>query len=125
MIGIFLSKGVNEVSLLKEILWYMRSDIRLKTTTIWDLDRKERIDGFYFQSKRPFSRSYQWHATVGLENTYKILSLIQSAMKEKKKGALIEITGGMGRERVVIWKDSLAKAESLIFEMIREIQQQY
>ena len=95
------------------------------TTTVWGLDGRERIDGFYFYSKKPFSRSYQWHATIGLENTYTILKAIQKAIEIKARALPIEINGGLGIERVLIWKGSLRKAEKQMFEMIRKIQKQY
>jgi len=37
----------------------------------------------------------------------------------------IEVSGGAWREDIYIWKGSLKKAEKLIFEMIKQIQEQY
>ena len=109
----------------RRLIKFIKSDIELRTTTVWDLDGKEKIDGFYFMSKQPFSKSYQWHAAIGLEYTYKILSHIQNGIKEKKRGILIEISRGMWYERVYIWRGSFKKAERQIFDMIKEIQHQY
>ncbi|HLR72032.1 MAG TPA: hypothetical protein VK085_11475 [Pseudogracilibacillus sp.] len=103
---------------------YIKSDIELKTTTVW-MDGKERIDGFYFYSKTPFSKLFQWHSSIGLENTYTILKAIQKAIKIKARVLPIEISSGMGIERVYIWRGSLKKAEKQMFEMIKKIQKQY
>lgn len=113
------------MGLFKRLLWYLKSDIELGTTTVSGSDGKERIDGFYFLSKKPFSKSYQWHETIGLENTYNILDLIKSSIDQKKKAAVIDIVGSLGRERIVIWRGSLKKAEKLLFDMISKIQKQY
>lgn len=111
--------------MLKKILWYIRSDVELMTTTVWGIDGKKRIDGFYFYTKKPFSKSYQWCSTVGLEYTYPILSLLQSSMKEKKKAFVLKISVGMGYERMVILRSSYKKLENQMTDMIKQIQQQY
>lgn len=107
------------------MLSYIKSDIELKTTTLHGLDYKERIDGFYFRSKRPLTRSYQWHATIGLENTYQILKAIQESIRDGEKALKISISSSMGDEMVYIWKGSLKKAEKQMLEMINKIQKQY
>jgi len=112
------------IQILKDILWFIKSDIEIKYETCW-YGKDEKIDGFRFYSKRPFSRSYQWSATIGLEYTYPILSLIQKTIKERKKALMIEISHGCGYERIYIWKYSLKKAEQQIFKMIKELQKQY
>ncbi|MEK3975522.1 hypothetical protein [Psychrobacillus sp. FSL K6-1267] len=108
----------------KRLKRLITSDVKLIKDTCW-YDSVEKIDGFKFYTKRPFSNSYQWHAVIGLEYTYEILSLIQDGIKNKRKAILIEIQSGWGRERVYIWRGSFKKAEKQIFEMIKELQQQY
>ena len=106
-------------------IWFIKSDIEIKYETCW-YGKDEKIDGFRFYSKIPFSRSYQLSGTIGLEYTYQILSLIQKTIKERKKALIIEISHGCGvYERIYIWKDSLKKAEQQISKMIKELQKQY
>jgi hypothetical protein len=113
--------------LIEWIRWYVRSDIELEYTTCWHNENElvEKIDGFCFYSKKPFSRSYQWCSTLPLEATYPVLSMIQEALKERRKAALLEIRSGLGVERMFIWKGSLKKAERQLNEMIKQIQKQY
>lgn len=110
--------------MISHLLWYCRSDVELKTETVWGLDNKERIDGFYFRSKKPFSRAYQWHGTLSLVSTYPLLSRIEYGIKNKKNIGLV-LSGNMGTEKVILWKGSLKKAEKLMLEMISELQKQY
>lgn len=109
---------------IKYLTWFIRSDVELKTETCW-CDGVDRIDGFKFYSKEPFSKVYQYHSTIGLENTYNILFLIQNAIKNNKKAICLDITSGCGRETIYIWRSSLVKAEKQIMEMISGIQKQY
>lgn len=109
---------------MKNLLWYIKSDIELKLETCW-YDGVEKIDGFYFYSKKPLSKSYQFHSTIGLENTYKILSLIQKAIKNKKRAIHLQVACGLGTENIYIWKGSLMKAEELMQTMIKQIQKQH
>lgn len=109
--------------IIKKAIWFVKSDVELQTKTYW-LKGKEYVDSFYFYSKKPFSKSYQYHASIGLENTYKVLELIQKSIKRKSK-ALLQIYGSLGREDVYIYKDSLKKAEKQMLEMIKKIQKQY
>src|SRR5690554_2666419 len=102
--------------MIKRLLWYIKADIILKTDSYW-YNGKNYIDGFYFYVKRPFSKSYQWHAVIGLENTYNILKLIQESIREKKKALILDIQSGLGYERIVIWKGSFKKAENELFKM--------
>lgn len=115
------------MNILKELMWYVKSDVELKYTTCWYNENGlvEKIDGFRFYSKRPFSRSYQWCGTIGLENTYGILSVLQQARKECKQAVLLELRVGLGVERLHIWKGSFLKAEEQLFCMIKKIQEQY
>lgn len=110
--------------ILKEILWFIKSDIEIKYRTCW-YGKDEKIDGFRLYSKRPFSKAYQWSGTIGLEYTYQLLSLIQRTIKEKRKALIIEISHGYWYEKIYIWKGSLKKAEQQIFKMIKELQKQY
>ncbi|WP_442636532.1 hypothetical protein [Rossellomorea marisflavi] len=110
--------------LFEEIKWYIKSDVEVKYETCW-YDRVEKIDGYKFYTKKPFSKSYQYHATLGLESTYNILNLIQKTIKTKRKAAHIQVSGGLGRENVFIWKGSLQKAEIQMLDMIKKIQKQY
>lgn len=109
--------------IIKKAIWFVKSDVELQTETYW-FKGKEYIDSFYFYSKKPFSKSYQYHASIGLENTYKVLELIQKSIKRKNK-ILLQIYGSLGREDVYIYKDSLKKAERQMLEMIKRIQKQY
>ena len=104
--------------------WYIESDVELKVETCW-YGKEEKIDGFKFYSKRPFSKSYQCHATIGLENTYGILSLFQKTIRNGGRAAQLQVSSGWGREDIYIWKGSLKKAETPMFEMIKEIPTQY
>lgn len=112
------------MNLIEELLWYIKSDVEIKYETCW-YGRENKIEGFKFYSKKPFSRSYQYHATIGLDNTYKILKMIQDTRKEKMRALMLQVGRGMGYEKVYIWKGSLDKAEKLIFNMIKKIQEQY
>lgn len=112
------------VIILKFFLWFIKSDIELIYETCW-YGNAEKIDGFRLYSKKPFSKSYQWCGVIGLEYTYKILSLIQNAIKKNNKAVILEIDHGIGYEKIYIWKGSLRKAEQQIFSMIKEIQRQY
>ena len=96
----------------------------MKYETCW-YNGVEKIDGFKFYSKKPFSRSYQYHSTIGLEYTYPILELISNAIKDKSIVVQLEIISGWGKEYVYIWRDSLKKAEKLMLKMIKQIQKQY
>lgn len=109
--------------IIKEAIWFVKSDVELQTETYW-FKGKEYIDSFYFYSKKPFSKSYQYHASIGLENTYKVLELIQKSIKRKSR-VLLQIYGSLGREDVYIYKGSLKKAEKQMLEMIKRIQKQY
>lgn len=115
------------MNLLEDLLWFVKSDVELKYTTCWydENGLVEKIDGFRFYSKRPFSRSYQWCGSIGLENTYGIISVLQQARKERKKAVLFEIRVGSGVEILHIWRGSFKKAEEQIFEMIKKLQVQY
>jgi Xanthosine triphosphate pyrophosphatase len=105
-------------------LWFIRSDIELRYDTCW-YGKTEKIDGFKFYSKRPLSKSYQFHSTIGLEYTYPIYSLIQDGIKHKRKAVAIEVGLGFGYETIYIWKGSFKKAEEQMSQMIKKIQQQY
>jgi len=109
--------------IIKKAIWFVKSDVELQIKTDW-FKGKRYIDSFYFYSKKPFSKSYQYHSSIGLENTYKVLELIQKSIKRKSK-ALLQIYGSLGREDVYIYKGSLKKAEKQMFEMIKKIQKQY
>lgn len=103
---------------------YIKSDLLLRYDTCW-YGKDEKIEGFYFMSKSPMSKSYQWHAVLGLDMTYRILGLIQKGIKHKSKLVTLSIRGGMGVETVKIWRGSFKKAETQILTMIKEIQRQY
>jgi len=109
--------------IIKKAIWFVKSDVELQIKTDW-FKGKRYIDSFYFYSKKPFSKSYQYHSSIGLENTYKVLELIQKSIKRKSK-VLLQIYGSLGREDVYIYKGSLKKAEKQMFEMIKKIQKQY
>lgn len=110
--------------MVRNLLRFMKSDIEIHYDTCW-YGKENKIEGFYFYSKKPFSKTYQWCGTIGLDYTYEILSLIQSTLKENKKALLLEISHGSWYERIYIWKGSLKKAEEQIFNMIEEVQKQY
>ncbi|MBD1379085.1 hypothetical protein [Metabacillus arenae] len=110
--------------MLKNLIWFFKSDIQLKTDTCW-YGKDEKIEGFYFYSKRPFSKSYQYHSVIGLNYTYDLLFLIQDAIKNKRKAVLIEVSSGYGIEKVYMYKSSLKKAEKQMLKLIKEIQEQY
>ncbi|WZL56094.1 hypothetical protein SP3_00035 [Bacillus phage fHSPT3] len=110
--------------MIKRIKRFCSSDVELRTETYWE-GGKEKIDGFYFLSKKPFSNAYQYCGTISLRDTYPILSLISESIKQKKKGMLLAIRDGMAHEKIIIWKGSLPKAEKLMLDMIKEIQKQY
>lgn len=107
-----------------DILGFIQSDVELKLSTCSD-NGVEKVTGFKFYSKAPLSKSYQYHATIGLENTYKILSLIQNAIKHKNRAVQIQISSGIASETIHIWKGSLKKAELQMEDMIKQIQVQY
>lgn len=109
----------------KGLLFYIKSDVRLTTEDYWDIDRKNKIDGFKFFTKSPLSKMYRWHGTIGLEHTYGVLKLIQEGIKNKSKYVSITIHSGLGTETVKLWKGSLKSAESQMMDMIKEIQNQY
>lgn len=110
--------------MIKRIKRFCSSDVELRTEAYWE-DGKEKIDGFYFLSKKPFSNAYQYCGTISLRDTYPILSLISESIKQKKKGMLLAIRDGRAHEKIIIWKGSLPKAEKLMLDMIKEIQKQY
>lgn len=113
---------------MKWMLWFIKSDIEIKFETCWYPEGDKlvnKIDGFKFYSKNPFSKKYKYHATIGLENTYTILSLIQDGIKNKRKAVRLDVTGGWGREYIYIWKGSYKKAEDEMFKMIKLLQEQY
>jgi len=112
------------ILIFEYLMWYIRSDIELVTTTVWGIDRKERIDGFYFRSKRPFSNAYQWHGTLSLLSTYPLIKSMDKAIKNKRNLSFV-INSGLGREKVTIWKGSMKRARELMFEMVKKLQEQY
>lgn len=109
---------------LKKIKWYVKADIQLMTEKCW-YGKEEKIDSFYFYSKQPFSKAYQYHAPIGLQDTYRVLTLLQFAIKKKSKVVRIGVRGRMGKETLSIHKEVLRKAESDMLEMIENIQKQY
>ncbi|QZA69563.1 hypothetical protein 035JT004_64 [Bacillus phage 035JT004] len=110
--------------LLKRVSRYIKSDVELGTTTVWE-DGKQRIDGFYFYSKAPFSRSYQYHGAIGLDYTYLVLQKIDESITKNKSGLQLTIRDGPATERIKIHKGSLQKARDLMYQMIEEVQKQY
>lgn len=112
------------MKILKDIIWFIKSDVELKTQTCW-YGKEEKIDGFCFYSKRPLSKSYQYHASIGLQYTYPVLNLISEGVKKKRKAVMIDISSGWGREKLYIWNGSLKKAEKVMQDMISKIQEQY
>lgn len=106
------------------MLYFLRSDIKIRTHTCW-YGNVEKIDGFSFISKSPFSFSRQWSREIPLDYTYPLLALIQDAMENRKRAVVIEISFGIGYEKIIIWKRSLKKAEKQLFDMIRKLQEQY
>lgn len=110
--------------LLKRVVRYIKSDVEMETTKVWE-EGKQRIDGFYFYSKAPFSRSYQYHGSIGLDYTYPVLQKIDEAITKNKSGFQLIIRDGPARERIKIHKGSLQKARDLMYQMIEEVQKQY
>lgn len=110
--------------LFRRVACYIKSDVELGTTKVWE-NGKQRIDGFYFYSKAPFSRRYQLHGAVGLDYTYPVLQKIDEAITMNKSGFLLTVHDGLATERIKIHRDSLWKARNLIYQMIEEIQKQY
>ncbi|UPI13215.1 hypothetical protein [Bacillus phage SBSphiJ6] len=110
--------------LFRRVARYIKSDVELGTITVWE-DGKQRIDGFYFYSKAPFSRSYQLHGSVGLDYTYPVLQKIDEAITKNRSGFQLTIRDGSATERIIIHKGSLWKARNLMYQMIEEIQEQY
>lgn len=111
--------------MLKKIRYFIKSDVELHCRNIWE-DGVKRIDGFNFISKKPFSNSYQYHAPLTLECTYRMLKLIQRSIKENKRSLTFKINHGMScSESITIWKSSFKKAEKLMFDLIENIQKQY
>lgn len=116
------------IIIIKKLLWFIFSDVKLIHTECCDIindEMKNRIDGFYFYTKYPFSKSYQYHSAIGLNYTYEILKSIQDSIKQKQRALLIEVSVGMGIERIYIWKGSFKKAEKQMLDMIKKIQEQY
>lgn len=109
------------------IRWYVKSDVELRCTTCWydENGLVEKIDGFRFYSKRPFSTSYQVCGNISLESTYDIISLIREAIEKRRKAVALELRVGAGTERLFIRKGSFRKCEEQLFEMIKQIQAQY
>lgn len=95
---------------------YIQADVQLQKETYW-MDGKDIVDGFYFYVKEPFSKSYQYHATLSLDRAEKILQVVQKGIKVKK-GIDIRIRSGMGHEDIAIHKNALPKAEKQLKELI-------
>lgn len=98
--------------MIKRIKRFCSSDVELRTETCWE-GGKEKIDGFYFLSKKPFSNAYQYCGTISLRDTYPILSLISEAIKQKKKVccSLLEMEWFM--RRLLFGKEAYQKQKNL------------
>ncbi len=80
-------------------------------------------DSFTFYSKQPYSKSFQYTASMPLDATYKILKLIETGIKKNQTVQII-INSGMGTERINIHKSVLKQAEKEMLEMIAKIQKE-
>lgn len=108
------------------LIRYIKSDVKLVTEEFWDhVNMEKKIDGFRLYSKDPLSNAYQVCGVIGLDYTYKLLELINDAIKNKRRAIRIDLSHGIGYERLFIWKGSFRKLEEQIFEMIAELQKQY
>lgn len=108
---------------MKERREYLQSDVQLMVTTYWE-NKQDKIDGFYFYSKQPKSKAYQYHGTVALENAERILRLLDYAIEGKKEAAVITIRSGLGTETVSIHKNSLESARRQLLEMLESVEKQ-
>lgn len=95
---------------------YVKPDIRLHKETYW-MDGRQWVKGFCFYIKSPYSKSYQYHATITLDYLEKISSLIQKGQK-KKTGVDIRLKDGMGYEEIAIPYELLDMAEQQLNELL-------
>jgi hypothetical protein len=80
-------------------------------------------DSFTFYSKQPYSKSFQYTASISLDATYSILKLIQTGIKKNQTVQII-VRAGMGTERINIHKSVLKDAEKEMLGMITKIQEE-
>lgn len=107
--------------LFQWVKWYTTSDVQLIRETY----RSNGViipDGFYFQSKKQFSKAYQYHAVIGIEDISKIEKVIGVGIKKKSKSVELSIRSGMGRETVHLWRGSLKKAQNDLQKLISDVE---
>lgn len=100
-------------------VWYMKSDITIYVEKVSE-DGKQIPFSFYFSSKAPFSKRYQYHSESKVEDLWKIYNLLLSSIERKKKGIELVIRSGLGTENVTIHKGSMKKAVQLIEDFYAE-----
>lgn len=98
---------------IEHLLWYLNSDVDLIINTVWT-DGLEEPYTFFFYSKKPRDKRYQFHAESKIEDLHKIKDLLERSIEANKKGIILVINGGIGREEVEIHQGSMKKALDLI-----------
>lgn len=98
---------------VKRYIWYLKSDVDLIINKVWT-DGVEEPDTFFFYSKKPRDKRYQFHAESKIEDLHKIKDLLERSIAANKKGIILVIKGGIGREEVEIHEGSMEKALDLI-----------
>src|SRR5690625_597415 len=88
--------------MLKRLINYVRSDIKVKGTKYFDYDKKV-IDGFYFMYKKPFTKRYSRHAPISIEYLDYVLNKLDEALNGGKNEVDITLNEGtIDEEKILI-----------------------
>lgn len=112
-------------TLIQKLVNFKKAQVFLETQDCSYYEGKMKVytDGFTFYSKQPYSKSFQYTASMPLDATYKVLKLIETGIKKNQTVQII-VNSGMGTERINIHKSVLKDAEKQMLEMIAKIQEE-
>jgi len=119
--------GWNRISkLANHCTWYYKADLDIYKTYVSTRDENNnpirQLDSFYFYVKKPRSKTYQFHSSIEStkSNLISLINTVESSLI-KDRHLELEVSIGLGTERVFFHKSLLNKLLTMLNNMLDEI----